>query len=218
MDIQLTETPDVYFADRQISVRLGQSFWSRGPSIAYRLTAKDFSTLQPKLPGDEDYATMLQAKLEVTQILNNAHDILYSARARTLALVFAGDYNRYLDDFQNAAIGWHSAWQSTPMSPRIRTSLLLMYEYLCLYVNAFSFQAILTRASSSRRTQNGTHERRSSTIDPFPRGIMPTPEGRYVFDAIMAAKKILGLMGRMDPVEELRFLPSRYYLSVTTLM
>lgn len=33
---------------------------------------------------------MLQAKLEVTQILNNAHDILYSARVRTLALVFAG--------------------------------------------------------------------------------------------------------------------------------
>lgn len=41
---------------------------------------------------------------------------------------------------------------------------------------------------------------------------MPTPEGRYVFDAIMAAKRILGLLGRMNPVEELRFLPSRYYL------
>ncbi|KAK0388201.1 hypothetical protein NLU13_4446 [Sarocladium strictum] len=202
----------VYFADRQISVRLGQSFWSRGPSIAYRLTAKDFSTLQPKAPGDEDFASMLQAKLEVTQILNNAHDILYSARVRTLALVFAGDYIRYLDDFQNAAIGWHTAWENVPMSPRIRNSLLLMYEYTCLYVNAFSFQAILTRTSSRNRAQNGARERRNSSVDPFPRGIMPTPEGRYVFDAIMAAKKILGIMGRMNPTDELRFLPSRFYL------
>lgn len=192
-------------------MRLGQSFWSRGPSIAYRLTAKDFSTLQPKNPGDEDFATMLQAMLEITQILNNAHEILYAARARTLALVFAGDYNRYLDDLQNAAMGWHSAWENVPMSPRMRNSLLLMYEYLCLYVNAFSFQAILTRASSRTRSQNG-QERRHSTLDAFPRGIMPIPEGRYIFDAIMAAKRILAIMGRMDPTEEIRFLPSRYYL------
>lgn len=125
---------------------------------------------------------------------------------------WAGDYIRYLDDFQNAAIGWHQAWEGVPMSPRIRNSLLLMHEYTCLYVNAFSFQAILTRATSRNRAQETSHERRGSVADPFPQGIMPTPEGRYVFDAIMAAKRILGLLGRMNPVEELRFLPSRYYL------
>jgi hypothetical protein len=93
-----------------------------------------------------------------------------------------------------------------------------MYEYTCLYVNAFSFQAILTRTTSRNRAQNGGHERRNSSVDPFPRGIMPTPEGRYVFDAIMAAKKILGIMGRMNPTDELRFLPSRFYLYVADII
>lgn len=59
----------IYLADRQISVRLGQSFWSRGPSLSAHFTAKDFPSIQPAA-GDtertEDYASVLQATLELT--------------------------------------------------------------------------------------------------------------------------------------------------------
>ncbi|KAF7586966.1 hypothetical protein BBP40_007965 [Aspergillus hancockii] len=94
----------IFMTDRQISVRLGQSFWSRGPSLAAKFAARDFPTLQPRPKNkNEDYTSVLQASMELIQILHNAHAILYSSKERTLAMVYKGHYARYLDDFRNAA-------------------------------------------------------------------------------------------------------------------
>lgn len=216
MSVRSSPFSDIFLADRQISVRLGQSFWCRGPSLSTKFTARDFSTLQPTKEGEEDYASVLQSTVELTQIMHNAHDILYSSRSRTLALVLAGDYNRYLDDFQKAATVWQLAWDNLAVAPRIKNTLSLMYEYLSLYVNAFSFQAVLTRESSRQRTRARgemiTGEKPHPA--PFSGGIMSSPDGRYVFDALTAALKILRIMVEMHPSKELRYLPSRYYLYV----
>lgn len=221
----------VYLADRQISVRIGQSFWSRGPSPSSRFTADDFPTLLYSSPannfGDvvEDFAQTHQANLELTQILHNAHDVLYSSAARTLALVFAGDYGRYIDDFQAAAAAWNSKWANVPRSRPVKISLTVVYEYLGVYINAFSFQAVLTRWSSNRlrreqeRTELGrgqdTGDRSLPANDPdnspFGPAIMASPDGRYIFDALAAARKLLGVLADMSP-DELCPLPSRYLL------
>lgn len=221
----LTYLQVVYLADRQISVRLGQSFWSRGPSLSSRFTASDFPSLRPSSDEEEDFALIHQANLELTQILHNAHDILYSSRARTLALVFAGDYGRYIDDFQTASAAWYATWAHVPRSQLAKRSLALMYEYLGLYINAFSFQAVLTRWSSNRSrgaepTQNDEsdvqHEGESIQScrrgdAPFGDTIMTNPDGRYIFDALKAARTLLQLLSEMSP-EELCPLPSRYHL------
>ncbi|KAF4896063.1 Alpha-ketoglutarate-dependent 2,4-dichlorophenoxyacetate dioxygenase [Colletotrichum viniferum] len=119
-----------YIADRQISVRLGQSFWSRGPSLSSNFTAKDFPTLQSAPDTTfEDYASILQANLELTQILHNAHAILYSSTERTLSMIHEGDYPRYLDDFMESATHWDSRWKVLKASPNLRAALSLLYEY-----------------------------------------------------------------------------------------
>ncbi|KAK4062188.1 transcriptional regulator family: Fungal Specific TF [Trichoderma harzianum] len=115
----------VYIADRQISVRLGQSFWSRGPSLSTRLTAKDFPSLQPANSSQEDYASAHQATMELTQLMHNAQAILYSSPKRTLAMVHDGDYSRYLDDFQRASMNWHATWSDLAVSARVKRSLSL---------------------------------------------------------------------------------------------
>ncbi|KAF3056970.1 hypothetical protein CFAM422_012566 [Trichoderma lentiforme] len=196
----------VYIADRQISVRLGQSFWSRGPSLSTRLTAKDFPSLQPAPNSNqEDYASAHQATMELTQLMHNAQAILYSSPKRTLAMVHDGDYSRYLDDFQRASMNWHATWSDLAVSARVKRSLSLVYEYLCLYVNAFSFQAVLTRMS----TQNTFKQ----SFRPFINGIMNSSDGRYVWDAITAAINTLKLMTDFHPQHELCYLPYRYYLA-----
>ncbi|KAM0251251.1 hypothetical protein ACHAQJ_008284 [Trichoderma viride] len=201
----------VYIADRQISVRLGQSFWSRGPSLSTRFTAKDFPSLQPTFNGgQDDYASVHQATMELTQLMHNVQAILYASPKRTLAMVHDGDYSRYLDDFQRAAINWHAFWSDLAVSLRVKRSLSLVYEYLCLYVNAFSFQAVLTRLSISPRTSTPNALLRSSA-KPFSKGIMKSPDGRYVWDAITAATNTLKLMTDFDP-QELCYLPYRYHL------
>ncbi|RJE21090.1 hypothetical protein PHISCL_06577 [Aspergillus sclerotialis] len=204
---------NIFMADRQISVRLGQSFWSRGPSLAAKFTAQDFPTLQPCPENEnEDYASVLQASMELVQILHNAHAILYSSKERTVAMVYEGHYSRYLDDFRIAATTWHSTWSGLSVSPRIKSTLLIMYEYISLYTNAFSFQAVLTRASDPRTST--AHRQRSKR--PFAgllsNGIMTSPDGRYIFDAISAAMRLLALMNGLDPPQVVCYLPSRYYL------
>ena len=82
--------------DRNVSVRLGKGFWSRGPGPTGGVLAKDFPTLQPKVHGQEDYATVMQANLELTQLFSNAHDILYSRRGRAWKVMIEGDYVKYI--------------------------------------------------------------------------------------------------------------------------
>ncbi|KAJ0414068.1 hypothetical protein BJY00DRAFT_321364 [Aspergillus carlsbadensis] len=203
----------VFMADRQISVRLGQSFWSRGPSLAVKFTAQDFPTLQPHTAGNsEDYASALQASMELVQILHNAHAILYSSKERTRGMVFEGQYARYLDDFRVAALAWHSTWSELPVSASIRNTLLIMYEYVTLYTNAFSFQAVITRASSPRSSTTREPSERHLFNGILSNGIMASPDGRYIFDAIGAAMNLLKLLNELDPREVLCYLPTRYYL------
>jgi hypothetical protein len=190
---------------------MGQSFWSRGPSLSSKLTNKDFPNLK-SLPGmeEEDLASALQAKTELTQILYNSHGILYSSTERTLAMVNDGDYARYLDDFQRSTTNWYAAWNGGNFSSNVRATLLLLYEYVCLYVNAFSFQAVLTRASGERSQRQDVDPGKGAA--PFSGGLMCSPDGPYVYEAISCARKILGLMNQLHPRNTLRFLPTRFYL------
>lgn len=106
---------------------------------------------------------------------------------------------------------WHSTWSGIAVSANIKTTLMIMYEYVCLYTNAFSFQAVLTRASMPRAT-NKDHHNGHIFAELFAGGIMLSPDGRYIFDAISAAMNLLGLMNSLDPRQLICYLPSRYYL------
>ncbi|EMT62979.1 C6 transcription factor [Fusarium oxysporum II5] len=200
----------IYLADRQISVRLGQSFWSRGPSLSSSFTARDFPSLR-QLHGMEggDLASVLHSTLELTQILYNAHGILYSSASRTLSLIRDGDYARYMDDFSKATTTWHTAWSDIEAPPKIKSTLALMYEYVCLYVNAFSFQAVLSRFETLCSESQGTTQKRHCNV--FSTGIMASPDGPYIYAAIGAARNLLQRMISLEPRQILCHLPSRYY-------
>jgi len=197
---------------------MGQSFWSRGPSLSTRLTANDFPSLQAR-PNQEDYASIFQATIELTQLLHNSHDILYSSRARTLGMSLAGDYSRYLDDLLKALLMWQAAWSDLNVSSRLKCTLSIMYEYLCLYITAFSFQAVITRTAASRRTsKKGQQPMKSRRSFLFPRGVSASPDGRYVFEAVRASKMVLRLVGDLSPTMTLRYMPTRYYLCVSLVL
>ena len=92
-----------YFMDRNISIRTGKAFWSRGPGPTLYNRRSDFPTLHPAQQAGTDYAKVMQAYLDLTQIVSNAHDILYPSKERTMSIITRGDYPRYLDDFARSA-------------------------------------------------------------------------------------------------------------------
>ncbi|KAK1722448.1 uncharacterized protein BDZ83DRAFT_653923 [Colletotrichum acutatum] len=147
-----------YLADRQISVRLGQSFWSHGPALSSKFTAKDFPSLKPVAGrSTDDYASVLHAHLDLMQILHNAHSILSSANERTQSMINEGDYPRYSDDLMEAATAWNTNWGNLQVSLKLKSTLRISHEYLCLYINAFSFHAVVTPQCDSKLTEPGSY-------------------------------------------------------------
>jgi len=86
-----------YMSDRQISVRIGKAFWSRGPGPLTGHRAQDFPSLQPRLGSHDDFAAIFQAHLELTQLFSNAHDVLYATKSRSNQLNFGGEYVKYIE-------------------------------------------------------------------------------------------------------------------------
>lgn len=80
-----------YISDRQISIRIGRAFWSRGPGPGLAIRKEDFP-YQPQNPGDEDFPNLFQATLELTLLFSNVHDVLYSSPGNSLRNHLTGGY------------------------------------------------------------------------------------------------------------------------------
>lgn len=98
-----------YISDRHISIRIGRAFWSRGPGPLTTLRKEDFPSLQPRSVGEEDYASIFQATLELTMLFSNVHDVLYS-NPSSVRSHLTGGYIKFIDDFRNAIYGWNSVY------------------------------------------------------------------------------------------------------------
>jgi len=92
--------------------------------------------------------------------------------------------------------------------PYIKASLLLTYDYLRLYVNAFAYQATISRALTDQR--DSQHN---------PNGSIPlinstAPDARFIYEAVNAATSLLTRFDDSVSPETLRHMPSSYYLFV----
>lgn len=197
---------------------MGQSFWSRGPSLSTNFTANDFPTLRLRADAEHKYAHVLQATIELTQLLHNVHDTLYASKERRTQMVRRGDYNRYLDDFRHSMSAWKDRWDGLETSPKLHCTMHIFKEYVRLYANSFSFQSLLSRAAHHSRPAG---ENRATTSGPkrapslFPRGIMSTAEGAYMLEAVDAARAILTIVVQTISQAQIRYMPFRFYMYVS---
>jgi hypothetical protein len=197
-----------YICDRQVSVRVGKGFWSRGPGPLSGLRASDFPTLQPRAQGEDNLAMIFQANLELTQIFSNVHDILYSSKDAGWDEMLQGRYAKYLDDFRYGIRGWNDTWGDLRCSPQLKTSLLITYHYLRLYVNAFAYQATISRALTFKKDSQHQPNRALPQIN------ATAPDARFIYEAVNAAKSLLLTFNNLVDVETLRYMPVCYYLFV----
>ncbi|KAJ5492164.1 transcriptional regulator family: Fungal Specific TF [Penicillium expansum] len=186
----------VYISDRQISVRMGQSFWSRGPSLSTNFTANDFPSLRLGADAEHKYSHVLQATIELTQLLHNVHDTLYASKERTTQMVRRGDYNRYLDDFRHSMSAWKDRWDGLETSPKLNCTLRIFKD------------SPQPPSGENRTTTLGTRGAPSL----FPRGIMSTPEGAYVLESVDAAREILTITVQTTSQAQIRYMPFRFYM------
>ncbi|PSN72162.1 hypothetical protein BS50DRAFT_544531 [Corynespora cassiicola Philippines] len=213
-----------YVSDRHISIRIGKAFWSRGPGPLTTLRREDYPSLIPKSPNEEDYASIFQANLELTQLFSNVHDTLYSNPGSSFRTHMSGSYIKFIDDFRSAIYGWKSVWGTLTCSPHLKACLLISYDYLRLYTNAFAFQATVLRAlptgpqpaadpTMPTVQHNAPGNRMQVPQRVFGNNVGAVGDARFIFEGLDAAKAILTTANNfVDPEKVLRYMPLRYYL------
>jgi hypothetical protein len=200
-----------YVADRLISVRIGRAFWSRGPGPMTGLSKQDFPSLQPLAQGDEDYARVFQATLDLTQLYSNVHDVLYSGMRTSGQMMLMGDYVKYVDEFRSSIAHWHRIWGNIDCSPHIKVTLQMSFDYLRLYTNAFAFQAAISQAISNK-PKGDAQSHREHLRNVFS-NIGAKPDNRFIWESVAAAKSYLTRLNTyVHPVNHLRYMPLRFYL------
>ena len=205
-----------YISDRQISIRLGRAFWSRGPGPLTTLRKEDFPMLAPSNEAEEDFASIFQATLELTLLFSNVHDVLYSNPGNSMRSHLSGGYIKYIDDFRSAIYGWKSVWGTLTCSPNLKATLSMSYDYLRLYTNAFAFHATVKRASAqeqSNETPNKAAARGPGVQRVFYNNVGAVGDVRFIYEGLDAAKSLLSMCNTfVDPEKALRYMPLRFHL------
>jgi len=126
-------------------------------------------------------------------------------------MMLMGDYVKYVDDFRTAIARWNTTWGKLECSPHIKVTLQLSYEYLCLYTNAFVFQAAISQAIANK-PKTDAHSLRDHLRSVFS-NVGAMPDARFIWASVAAAKAYLILLStQVDPGRYLRYMPLRYYL------
>lgn len=226
-----------YLYDRTLGLRTGLAFWSRGPTICFQgysdivqtgeaaakvnfpyMMQHDTHTPNTNVPSpalydSNDSASMMQATLELTQIMTNAHDILFSTPSRTKNLVRKGEYFKFLDHFRRALDSFTVAWKDKVWRlDSTRELTWCTYHFVRLYVAAFAFQAHVQRAQERAEAERESG-RPNGIVSIFPRGSATSPDALFIYDSIDAAQEILGICVRLGASGVLQYLPSRYLIN-----
>ncbi|CAK9782420.1 unnamed protein product [Cutaneotrichosporon oleaginosum] len=227
-----------YLFDRHVSLRLGKAFWSRGPNVCFQGFSASSQTGPAAAPGNfpflreitpspgaptdapsqEDFASLVQTYLELTQLMSNAHDILYPNAARTRSLVIYGEYFKYIDELARSLDGFRILWNEKKWSLfPLNDAVQAMFYYTQLYICAFSFQAHVERAAMRAEEEYKLHEGgRRPPLSLFPRGSAASPDARYINVTIMSAEELLRIcIDRMYKGGALPYLPNRFLLWFT---
>ncbi|KAL3463136.1 hypothetical protein BJX64DRAFT_257665 [Aspergillus heterothallicus] len=196
--------------DRQISIRVGKTFWHRSPGMTIQHLrmdpAEDFPELR-EIPGvQDDYAAYLQCLVYITHVLSNAHDLLYPSKNRSAALARSEHYYKHIDEFAETLSAFRSRWQKKVwLTYPINECVWISFHHLRLYIYSFSLQAYMQRASGGRDV--------NPSLNYFPAGLMGSSDARFIIEAINAAADILRLaIGRLQPSKALSYIPLRFFL------
>ncbi|KAF1988858.1 hypothetical protein K402DRAFT_21281 [Aulographum hederae CBS 113979] len=199
-----------YIADRQISIRTGKAFSARCPSPPAPLRREGYPGPSRANPTEDDYAGLFQANFDLTQLFSNAHDVLYSNSSFSTGARLSDSHVKLIDDFRVAIQSWKSCWGTLTCSPHLKATLLVSYDFLRLYTNAFGFQDTLNRTMAVRSTRQ--HPKSSHDPD-LHTTIVSVANAHFVYEGLDAAKSILSTLNQfIDPESTLRYFPIKHHL------
>ncbi|KXX75983.1 Transcriptional activator ARO80 [Madurella mycetomatis] len=92
----------------------------------------------------------------ISNAMQVGNDRLFRSRKHTTEIIQSGKYIELLKDFQPMLKEWWNQFERFRMPPYIRHVLTIEYEYVRIYINSLSLQAVVERCTSNAGGGSGT--------------------------------------------------------------
>ncbi|OBR13228.1 Fungal zn binuclear cluster domain containing protein [Colletotrichum higginsianum IMI 349063] len=94
----------------------------------------------------------------ISNAMHIGNEKLFRSRKHTTDIIQSGKYTEMLKDFQPLLQDWWKEFERYRLPPYIRHILTIEYEYVRIYVNSLSLQAVVERCTNNAgHTAHGNH-------------------------------------------------------------
>jgi len=85
----------------------------------------------------------------ISHAMHMGNEKLFRSRKHTTEIIQSGKYITLLKEFQPMLRDWWSQFERFPMPPYIKHILTIEYEYVRIYINSLSLQAVVERCTNN---------------------------------------------------------------------
>ncbi|TEA20000.1 Transcriptional activator ARO80 [Colletotrichum sidae] len=93
----------------------------------------------------------------ISNAMHIGNEKLFKSRKHTTDIIQSGKYTEALKDFQPLLQDWWKEFERYRLPPFIRHILTIEYEYVRIYVNSLSLQAVVERCTNNAGHVHGAH-------------------------------------------------------------
>jgi hypothetical protein len=165
----------------------------------------------------------------ISNAMRIGNEKLFRSRQHTTKIIQDGSYVNLLEDFQPMLRDWKTEFEHFNLPPFIRHILSIEYEYVRIYVNSLSLQAVVERCTTNANNQSngaGNPGKEPAALSPQTRdyyGQLPLAKlGEYSFadkgyikEVVDGSRNLLRtVVDGLLPGEYLKHAPVRTYFRI----
>ncbi|EGS20814.1 putative specific RNA polymerase II transcription factor [Thermochaetoides thermophila DSM 1495] len=166
----------------------------------------------------------------ISHAMQVGNDKLFKSRKHTTEIIQSGKYIELLREFQPMLKNWWNEFERFRLPPYIRHILTIEYEYVRIYINSLSLQAVVERCTSNASGGGGAggsvSGQSGSTLSPQTQnyyGKLPlgqlggfgAEDQEYVREVISGSRNLLRtVVDGLLPGEYLKHAPVRTYFRI----
>ena len=102
----------------------------------------------------------------ISNLMHMGNEKLFKSRQYTASIVRSGTYVDLLEEFTPLLQDWYKEFERFRLPPFLRHILMIEYQYVYIYVNSLSLQAVVERCTSNTGNANGGVNGSSSSNPP----------------------------------------------------
>lgn len=149
---------------------------------------------------------------ELTFLMKNGAEKLFSSRERTREIIKSGQYGPLLHECYPEMRNWKERFERLQLPSAIHNIMTLEYEHVRLFINSIALQAVVSRCTDTSTTANPRPPPSSSFA-----ALMQiySADVEFIKEVVDASRCVLTtVVEKMHPAGQLRHAPVRIFLRI----